>query len=186
MSDLAQLRLWDDPAIRDALSWYLDVAENRRPAKFRIAATIATQLDPALSSEDALCAELERLTPSFLGRWREVRRGARLPRVADGPSLLELCRELAYRMLAHCNFCPWNCRVDRVVGTKFGACKLASGSRVSSHFHHTRTSSVLLAGSCPRDVPKSFSANCCRRSFWKPAISEETRKLMHEHNLLLD
>jgi len=37
MSDLAQLRIWDDPAIRGALSWYLDVAENRRPAKFRIA-----------------------------------------------------------------------------------------------------------------------------------------------------
>ena len=40
-------------------------------------------------------------------------------------------------MLAHCNFCPWNCRVDRAAGTKFGACKLASTSRVSSHFHHT-------------------------------------------------
>jgi hypothetical protein len=57
--------------------------------------------------------------------------------MAEGPSLLELCRELAYRMLAHCNFCPWNCRVDRSAGAKFGACKLASASRVSSHFHHT-------------------------------------------------
>jgi putative pyruvate formate lyase activating enzyme len=35
MSDMARLRIWDDPAIRGALSWYLDVAENRRPAKFR-------------------------------------------------------------------------------------------------------------------------------------------------------
>jgi uncharacterized Fe-S radical SAM superfamily protein PflX len=41
MSDLAQLRIWDDPAICGALAWYLDVAENRRPAKFRIAATVA-------------------------------------------------------------------------------------------------------------------------------------------------
>jgi putative pyruvate formate lyase activating enzyme len=40
-------------------------------------------------------------------------------------------------MLTHCNFCPWNCRVDRMAGAKFGACKLASASRVSSHFHHT-------------------------------------------------
>ena len=38
MSDLADLRIWEDPAICGALSWYLDVAENRRPAKFRIAA----------------------------------------------------------------------------------------------------------------------------------------------------
>ena len=43
MSDLGKLTIWNDPAIRGALSWYLDVAENRRPAKFRIAATIATQ-----------------------------------------------------------------------------------------------------------------------------------------------
>jgi hypothetical protein len=26
MSDLARLRIWDDQAIRGALSWYLDVA----------------------------------------------------------------------------------------------------------------------------------------------------------------
>jgi hypothetical protein len=137
MSDLARLRIWDDPAIRDSLSWYLAVAESRRPAKFRISASLATQLDPATSSEEALWAELDRLTPIFLARWQAIRAGASLPPAADGPSLLELCRELAYRMLAHCNFCPWNCRVDRAAGTKFGACKLASASRVSSHFHHT-------------------------------------------------
>jgi putative pyruvate formate lyase activating enzyme len=137
MSDLAQLRIWDDPAIRGALSWYLEVSENRRPAKFRIAATVATRLDPAASSEAALWAEFDRLTPIFLAQSRAIRAGEPLLPAAEGPSLLELCRELAYRMLAHCNFCPWNCRVNRTTGAKLGACKLASGSRVSSHFHHT-------------------------------------------------
>ena len=70
MSDLEHLKIWDDPAIRDALSWYLDVAENRRPAKFRIAATLATQIDPVASSENALWAELDRLTPTFLYLFR--------------------------------------------------------------------------------------------------------------------
>jgi putative pyruvate formate lyase activating enzyme len=121
VGDLAKLTIWDDPAIRGALSWYLGVAENRRPAKFRIAATVATQLDLAESSEDALWAELDRLTPIFLARWQAIRAGAVLPPAAEGASL----------------FCPWNCRVDRVAGATFGACKLASGSRVSSHFHHT-------------------------------------------------
>jgi putative pyruvate formate lyase activating enzyme len=60
MSDLARLGIWDDPAIRDGLSWYLAVAENRRPAKFRIAATLATQLDPATSGEEALWTEYDR------------------------------------------------------------------------------------------------------------------------------
>jgi putative pyruvate formate lyase activating enzyme len=137
MSDLEHLKIWEDPAIRDALSWYLDVAENRRPAKFRIAATLATQIDPVASSENALWAELDRLTPTFLERWQAIRAGAPLPATADGPTLLEVCRELAYRMLTHCNFCPWDCRVDRMTGAKFGACKLTSASRVSSHFHHT-------------------------------------------------
>ena len=54
MGDLAKLTIWDDPSIGSALSWYLDVAENRRPAKFRIAATVATQLDLTASCEDAL------------------------------------------------------------------------------------------------------------------------------------
>jgi putative pyruvate formate lyase activating enzyme len=137
MSDLAKLTIWNDPAIRGALSWYLEVAENHCPAKFRIAATVATQLEPERSSEEELWTELDRLTPIFHACWDAVRAGAPLPPAAEGASLLELCRELAYRMLAHCNFCPWDCRVDRVLGAKFGACKLASGSRVSSHFHHT-------------------------------------------------
>ena len=70
MSDLARLRIWDESAIRDSLSWYLDVAENRRPAKFRIAATLATQIDPAASSEDALWAELERLAQKYGNRFQ--------------------------------------------------------------------------------------------------------------------
>ena len=143
MSDLAHLKIWDDSAIRDGLSWYLDVAENRRPAKFRIAATLATQIDPAASSEDALWAELERLTPIFLDRWQAIRAGTSLPATVDGPSLLEVCRELAYRMLTHCNFCPWNCRVDRMAGAKFGACKTRLGFASQLAFSSHRRGAVL-------------------------------------------
>ena len=39
-------------------------------------------------------------------------------------------------MLAHCNFCAWDCRVDRTADGKLGACKLAEGTRVSTYFHH--------------------------------------------------
>src|SRR5262249_61819219 len=106
MSDLADLKIWNDPAIRDSLSWYLDVAENRRPAKFRIAATVATNIDPVGSTEEALWAELDRLTPIFLGRWRAIRAGASLPATPDGRSLLETCRLLADRMPPHWHFCP--------------------------------------------------------------------------------
>jgi hypothetical protein len=33
--------------------------------------------------------------PIFLGRWQAIRAGAPLQDIAEGPSLLELCRELA-------------------------------------------------------------------------------------------
>ena len=137
MGQLDRLRIWEDPAIRNGLAWYREVAENRRPAKFRIAATIPIQVDPAKASEEALWTELDELTPDFLACWAAIRTGAPLSEPTDGLSLLDLCRELTHRMLAHCNFCPWDCRVDRHTGIKLGACKLASGARVSTHFHHT-------------------------------------------------
>ena len=49
MSGLAHLGIWNDQAVRDALSWYPAVAENRRPAEF-----LATELDLSASREDAL------------------------------------------------------------------------------------------------------------------------------------
>ena len=132
-----QLSAWKDPAIAKRLGWYLDVAENRKPAKFRIARTIPVALSLKNSPEDALWDELDRLTPVFVERLARIRETGEAPgRPPPSPHLLDLCRELVHRMLAHCNFCRWNCRVDRTRGAKFGTCKLASDTRVSTYFHH--------------------------------------------------
>ncbi len=137
MKTFDQLPVWKDPAIANALGWYLEVANNQKPAKFRIARAIPAAASLEDASEDALWDELDRLTPVFLERWRGVRdRGEALGPPPPGANLLELCRELARRMLTHCNFCGWDCQVDRSKGTKFGTCKLASGTRVSTYFHH--------------------------------------------------
>ena len=68
MQDFDQLWVWDDSALAGALGWYRAVAQNRQPAKFRIAATVPLGLDPDAADEDALWDELERLTPAFLDR----------------------------------------------------------------------------------------------------------------------
>jgi len=137
MSGLDLLSPWHDPTIAKALSWYREVAANRKPAKLRIASTLPADIELDGTLESMLWAELERLTPIFLGRWRQIRdEGAPLGQRAAGPSLLDLCAELTRRMLTHCNFCRWNCRVDRSRGGKLGACKLASATRVSTYFHH--------------------------------------------------
>jgi putative pyruvate formate lyase activating enzyme len=133
-----RLPVWQAEDLRGRLEWYRAVAANRRPAKFRIArhVPVAVALDEA--PEETLWRELEAKTPVFLAAWQAIRRGdADLPAApVPRPNLLDLCRELTRRMLRHCNFCRWNCRVDRGRGTKPGACKLADVSRVSSYFHH--------------------------------------------------
>jgi len=137
MRDFDRLWVWQEPALAERLAWYRAVAANRMPAKFAIAATIPVAVALEAASEDDLWAELDRLTPEFLAVRQQIwRQGAPLgPRVA-GASLLDLCSELAQRMLTHCNFCRWNCGVDRSRGGKLGACKLAADARVSSYFHH--------------------------------------------------
>lgn len=137
MSDLSNLRIWREHDLKGLMPWYLAVADNRAPAKFRIARRIpvAVALD---APEEELWAELERKTPQFLDLWNSIRGGC--DELPAGPTatvnLVDLSRELAYRMLAHCNFCRYDCQVDRSEGTQFGTCKLAADSRVSTYFHH--------------------------------------------------
>jgi len=137
MRDFDRLWVWQEPAFAERLAWYRAVAANRMPAKFAIAATIPVAVAPEAASESELWAELDRLTPEFLAVRQQIwRKEAPLGPRGAGASLLDLCSELAQRMLTHCNFCRWYCGVDRSRGGKLGACKLAADARVSSYFHH--------------------------------------------------
>ncbi|MFQ5950879.1 MAG: radical SAM protein [Candidatus Geothermarchaeales archaeon] len=130
------LWIWD--SLGDRLPWYYSVSTNRMPAKYLICRRIPCAIDLQSSDEEALWLEHERLTDVFLDAWKDIRKGqvnlADLPK-AD-TSLMDLSVELVKRMLTHCNFCRWKCRVDRSKGTKHGTCQLESVSRVGSYFHH--------------------------------------------------
>lgn len=136
MSAFDALSFWREADFRGCMGWYREVAANRLPAKFRICAALPAGI--ALDApEEELWRALQAGTEDFLKLREAIRFGeARLPTQRPRPSLLDLVAELARRMLAHCNFCRWDCRVDRTRGEKLGACKLASETRVSSHFHH--------------------------------------------------
>ena len=85
---------------------------------------------------------LEAGTQSFLALQERLRAGgARLPREKPRPSLLELVAELARRMLAHCNFCRWDCRVDRTRRGKLGANRHAARR---DREHHGRAGAKSL------------------------------------------
>jgi putative pyruvate formate lyase activating enzyme len=118
------------------LRWYRAVEGNRLPAKYLIAARVP--IPGALDAPESLLWQaFDAATQRFLELKESVQAGASLPASRVKPSLLDLAAELARRMLTHCNFCRWECGVDRSVGAKLGACKLAGETRVASWFHHT-------------------------------------------------
>ncbi len=132
--------LWIWGRLKDRLQWYYAVSTNSMPAKYLICKRIRVDdiINLGTLSNEELWALLEDLSGEFIKvKDRIVRREIRLSDLAKPrQSLIDLCVELTKRMLKECNFCRWNCRVDRSKGTKYGACKLDNVSRVSSYFHH--------------------------------------------------
>lgn len=132
--------LWVWSKIRNRLQWYYAVSTNSMPAKYLICKRIG--VDDSINLNDSSNKELwdllEHLSKEFLKvKGKIVRREVRLSDLAEPRvSLIDLCVELTKRMLKECNFCRWNCRVDRSKGIRYGACKLDHTSRVSSYFHH--------------------------------------------------
>ena len=142
-TDFDRLVVWQDETVARALSWYREVATDRRPAKFRIAATVPAGVDVATADRTVLEEALVRATPRFLARWRAIREGREElgPRVE--PSLVDLCAALAERMLARCDFCRWECGIDRRERGKRGACRLGEESRVACAFPHLGEEAVF-------------------------------------------
>ncbi len=136
MVSFDSLPVWRETDFRGRLEWYRAVSANRLPAKYLIAARVpgGCALDV---SEPELWRAFDAATQDFLRLRQSIRAGEPLARSRVRPSLLGLAAELARRMLTHCNFCRWECGVDRSMGAKLGACKLASETRVSTYFHHT-------------------------------------------------
>ncbi len=124
--------------VGDRLPWYLAVAEDRMPAKYLIGRRIPCGVDLREATEEELWEEHARATDEFLEARTAIRdRELRLSELPPAKvSLLDLSAELAARMLAHCTFCRWTCRVDRRTGARHGTCQLGTESRVSSYFAH--------------------------------------------------
>ena len=135
----------------DDLSWYFAVSTNCMPAKYLISKSIFCDItDLAAATEERLWEEYRTLIKTFLDTWKKVR--SEKHSVIRNPesgrtSLMDLNIELTKRMLKHCNFCRWNCQIDRSVQSvdagsrgdakkKHGTCQLESTSKVSSYFHH--------------------------------------------------
>lgn len=141
----------------NSLPWYFAVSINSMPAKYLICKSISCSVkDLKLASEQELWEEYIKLTRIFLDKWKAVRSGEVdiISEIAgQKTSLMDLNVELVNRMLTHCNFCRWNCQIDRSVQVasearqtkKHGTCQLESSSKVSSYFHH-RGEEIVFRG----------------------------------------
>jgi len=138
MTNFATLTVWQQPEVKDRLAWYYQVSNNLKPAKFLICRRISSPVRPTAASEDDLWQIHDRLAEEFRTIFRGVSRGSIAFEELEpvSPNFLDVKVELVKRMLKHCNFCRWNCRVDRSRGDRHGTCQLESESRVSSYFHH--------------------------------------------------
>jgi putative pyruvate formate lyase activating enzyme len=117
------------------------------PAKYLISKSIQGNTNLRFASEGDVWDVHGILVQEFLERWKGVRSGEveiSSDLAQKKTSLMDLNVELVKRMLAHCNFCRWNCQVDRSGQTalaeapetkKHGTCQLEATSKVSSFFH---------------------------------------------------
>lgn len=105
MGDLSSLPIWREPDLEGRMPWYRAVADNRRPAKFRIARYIP--VEAALDApEEALWRELDAKTPLFL----EL---ATFPRTR---TMAEWYRR--ERWLRWCGYCGWRATATRSVSMR--------------------------------------------------------------------
>jgi putative pyruvate formate lyase activating enzyme len=139
-----------------SLPWYFAVSINRMPAKYLISRSIPCKFTDLTSiDEQKLWEEFTNLTEIFLKNWKIIR-SKETDIITElnqqkKTSLMDLSVELVKRMLKHCNFCRWNCQIDRSIQQtvnednisgqtrrqkKHGTCQLESTSKVSSYFHH--------------------------------------------------
>jgi len=159
------LDVWRVPEVRGRLDWYFRVAVNEMPAKYLVCRRVEAPPDFREMGEDELWRLHEKLSESFHKLLEQVKKGslelAELPAFRD--SFLSVKVELVKRMVRHCNFCRWNCRVDRSNPTKLGTCQLDTTSRVSTYFHHRGEELPIRA---PREAEQysSHHATCAASS----------------------
>lgn len=159
MAGFASLQVWQTPGIKGKLDWYYAVSNNRMPAKYLLCRRVAVENIGPNITEEELWKIHEEAADEFAKLRREILDGdiSFKELEAQKPNFLDVKVALVKRMLRRCNFCRWNCRVDRAAGRKHGTCQLESESRVSSYFHHmgeelpirgTRGSGTIFFTSC--------------------------------------
>jgi putative pyruvate formate lyase activating enzyme len=136
----------------------------KSPAKFLLCRKIPIQPKALECSEEELWVEHANLSEQLSGLLRSVESGNEngWSREDHHPNLLDLKGELVSRMLEHCNFCEWNCHVNRTEG-KIGFCRLDKTTSVASYFHHYGEEAPLIGTKDKGGSGTIFFESCSSR-----------------------
>ncbi|MEM0378602.1 MAG: radical SAM protein [Thermosphaera sp.] len=139
--------VWDDPDVRERLSWYYSVMKNLRPAKFMIAKRVRVEENPYrmdLPTEE-LWRIHDKASLDFKKIFDEVRNDALSIDKLEEPeySLIDAKIALAYRLYSPCRLCERRCGALRSRG-KPGVCSMDRECIVHSYFHHMGEEAPLV------------------------------------------
>jgi len=146
----------DDPKVKKSLPKYVDIARDKRIAKFLVSGKLAVEYDPDARLKD-LWAAHRRALSKYGEAERKVDEGSlQLGELGGETSFLDLKIELGRRIMTDCHFCVRRCGVDRLSGEK-GYCSCGSEFALSSYFPHM--------GEEPELVPSGtvFTCGCSLR-----------------------
>ncbi len=136
---------FDNPLIRNRLSWYYAVMNDQAPAKFHIAARLEVNEDYRSMSTEELWRLHDKVGEEFDKAWGEQRvkpRSSIIKSSLPKSSFLDVKIELVSRIIRNCNLCERRCGIDRTKGK--GACMLDRRSRVASYFIHIGEEAPLV------------------------------------------
>jgi putative pyruvate formate lyase activating enzyme len=139
--------VWDDPEVRERLSWYYSVMRNSKPAKFLIAKR--TPVDENPYGEGLTIEELWRIHDKAVVEFKkilhEVRNGSISIESIAKPvySLLDVKIAIAYKLYSPCRLCERKCGAPRASG-KPGVCFVDRECIVHTYFHHMGEEAPLV------------------------------------------
>ncbi len=134
------IRALEDPVVRKVLRNYVRIVKNEIPARFVVCDSIKAEFKE--NWDETKLLELHReLMEKFRKKLKKVyEEGLKVRRVKK--SLLDLKIEVAKRIMEHCEFCEWKCRVNRIKGG-LGFCQVGNKMLISSEFIHMGEESYI-------------------------------------------
>ncbi len=130
---------FQDRGVRRALPNYIEVAEDRRDACFRVARMVEAEFG------DESTEELWRLHSELMREYRRLRRSTSRVDTEKAPerSLMHLKHAIAMRVLERCELCERRCGCNRRAG-EVGFCGVGAEARLSSEFIHLGEEACLV------------------------------------------